>query len=92
VQLLTNEYTLVVWDAAQAISATPQAGVLAPESQFTFGMYAPQPYQNWSDYKSQCPTCNGAGQLEQMTLHFLLGMAGMTVLSFTWFVTSFAAF
>jgi hypothetical protein len=47
-QLLTNQYTLVVWDAAQALTATPQAGVLAPASQFTFGMYVPQPYQNWS--------------------------------------------
>jgi hypothetical protein len=52
-QLLTNEYTLVVWDAARPITAVPQAGVLAPDAQFTFGMYAPQPYQNWSS-KSDC--------------------------------------
>jgi hypothetical protein len=46
--LLTDQYTLVVWDAAQPITATPQAGYLAPNAQFTFGLYVPQPYTNWT--------------------------------------------
>lgn len=48
IPLLTNQYTLVVWDAAQPISATPKAGYLGAQQQFIFGMYTPQPYTPWS--------------------------------------------
>jgi len=87
-QLLTNQYTLIIWDADKPMTATPQAGYLGAYSQFTFGMYERQPYSNLSDFN--CPTCklSGAASLERMTFQFLLGMVGITVLSFTWFVTN----
>ncbi len=44
VPLLTATYTLVVMDAQQDFSATPQAGYLGVSDQYTFGMYVPQPY------------------------------------------------
>jgi hypothetical protein len=47
-QLLTNDYTLIVFDAASQISATPRAGYLGTYNQFVFGMYQPEPYQNWT--------------------------------------------
>jgi len=85
-RLVTNQYTLIIWDADKPMTAAPQAGYLGAYSQFTFGMYEKQPYSNLSDFN--CPTCNGAASLERMTLNFLLGMVGITVLSFTWFVTN----
>jgi hypothetical protein len=48
IPLLTNQYTLIVWDAAQPMTATPRAGYLGSYQQFTFGMYTPQPYTPWS--------------------------------------------
>lgn len=48
VPLLTNQYTLIVWDADQAITAAPRAGYLGSYAGFTFGMYTPQPYTPWS--------------------------------------------
>ncbi|MCJ1350870.1 MAG: hypothetical protein MMC33_000851 [Icmadophila ericetorum] len=42
--LLTETYTLVIHDAAAAITAQPQAGYLATYDQFTFGMYLRQAY------------------------------------------------
>ncbi len=47
-QLLTNDYTLIVFDAASQITATPRAGYLGTYSQFVFGMYQPEQYQNWT--------------------------------------------
>lgn len=41
--LLTETYTLVIFDAAGAATAAPEAGKLAPY-QFRFGMYVPQQY------------------------------------------------
>jgi hypothetical protein len=99
-QLLTNEYTLIVYDAASQITAVPRPGYLGTYNGFTFGMYQPEPYQNWTcefafrpvfpaDCPAfHCPTCSGAASLERMTLRFLFGMVGITVLSFTWFVSS----
>lgn len=42
--LLTEHYTLVIYDASQEVSATAQAGYLGTFSQFVFGMYTPRPY------------------------------------------------
>jgi hypothetical protein len=47
-QLLTNEYTLIVYDAASQITAMPRPGYLGIYNQFVFGMYQPEPYQNWT--------------------------------------------
>jgi hypothetical protein len=54
VPLLTNQYTLVVWDADQAMTAAPRAGYLGAYQQFTFGMYTPQPYTPWSGKSRPC--------------------------------------
>lgn len=84
--LLTDMYTLIIYDAASDISATAQPGYLAPYDQYTFGMYVPQSYVPLADF--QCPTCNGAlGDMERRALGMVLGMGVITVLSFTWFVT-----
>jgi len=83
--LLTETYTLIIYDAASSISATAQPGYLAVYNQFTFGMYTPQPYTPLSDY--QCATCSGAlGDLERKALGMVVGMCVITVMSFSWFV------
>ncbi|PBP20275.1 hypothetical protein BUE80_DR008895 [Diplocarpon rosae] len=84
--LLTQTYTLIIYDAESSISAAPAAGYLAPFDSYKFGMYVPQPYTPLSEY--QCATCSGAlGDLERKALGMVLGMGVLTVLSFTWFVT-----
>lgn len=84
IPLLTETYTLIVYDAASSISATAQAGYLAVYDQFTFGMYTPQPYTPLADYV--CATCSGAmSTMERQTLGFLFGMAGIAIASFTIF-------
>ena len=42
--LLTDQYTLVIHDAAKDVTAVASAGYLGTYDQFTFGMYTPQPY------------------------------------------------
>ena len=42
--LLTESYTLIVYDADSSISATAKAGYLGTQSQFRFAMYSPQAY------------------------------------------------
>jgi hypothetical protein len=84
--LLTNEYNLLIYDADGGASSVPDAGYLAPFSQFKFGLYTNKPYSNLSEW--HCVTCNGAlGKLESQALGFALTMATITVISFTWFVT-----
>jgi len=84
--LLTETYTLVIYDAASGISATAQAGYLAVYDSYTFGMYTPQPYTPLADF--QCATCSGAlSDMEKRALGMMFGMACLTVLSFTWFVS-----
>lgn len=83
--LLTNIYTLIIYDAASDISATAEAGYLAVQDTYTFGMYTPQPYTPLSDFI--CATCNGAlGPMEKRALGMMFGMCVLTVLSFGWFV------
>jgi len=83
--LLTETYTLIIYDAASSISAQAQAGYLAVYNQYTFGMYSPQPYVPLSDFK--CATCSGAlGDLERRALGMMLGMGVLSVLSGLWFV------
>lgn len=84
--LLTETYTLIIYDAGSSISATAQAGYLAVYDSYTFGMYTPQPYTPLADF--QCATCNGAlGDMERRALGMMFGMCCLTVLSFTWFVS-----
>jgi len=83
--LLTETYTLIIYDAQSSISATAQAGYLAVYDQYTFGMYTPQPYTPLNEFK--CATCSGAlSDMERRALGMVLGMSVITVLSFTWFV------
>lgn len=89
-QLLTETYTLLIYDAQSSVSATAQAGYLAPQDTYTFGMYIPQSATPLADYV--CATCNGAGTLERQTWGFLAGMVVMTVLSFTWFAGAAGVF
>jgi len=84
--LLTEIYTLIIYDADSSISATAEAGYLAVYDQYTFGMYSPQPYTPLSDF--ECATCSGAlGDMEKRALGMVFAMGAITVLSFTWFVT-----
>jgi hypothetical protein len=86
VPLLTEKYTLIIYDADSSISAAAQAGYLAPFNAFQFGMYLPQPYTGL-DAGFRCATCSGAlSDMERQALGFMFGMIGITVLSFTWFV------
>jgi hypothetical protein len=83
--LLTETYTLIIYDAGSSISATAQAGYLAVYDSYTFGMYVPQPYTPLADF--QCATCSGAlSDMHRRALGLVLGMGLLTVLSFTWFV------
>lgn len=85
--LLTEEYTLIIYDADSSISATAEAGYLDTFDGFTFGLYAPQSYTPLADGWT-CATCSGAlSDTEKRALGFALTMSIITVLSFTWFVT-----
>ena len=42
--LLTETYTLVIYDAAEAVTAVASAGKLGVSNDFMFGMYVPQAY------------------------------------------------
>ncbi|KAI1006996.1 hypothetical protein K3495_g1223 [Podosphaera aphanis] len=86
--LLTQTYTLIIYDADSSISATAQPGYLAVYSQYTFGMYSPQPYTPLGDFR--CATCSGGlSDIERQALGMVLGMGLITVMSFTWFVRGF---
>ncbi len=82
--LLMATYTLIIHDAAADVTEQPRAGYLGTQSQFTFGMYIPQPYTPIADYV--CATCSGAmSSMTRNTLGFMFGMAALTVVSFGWF-------
>ncbi|KAK4547762.1 hypothetical protein LTR36_000720 [Oleoguttula mirabilis] len=84
VPLLTETYTLIIHDAAKDVSATAQPGYLSVYDTYIFGMYVPQSYTPLADWT--CATCSGAmSSIERQALGFSLGMAALTVLSFSWF-------
>jgi hypothetical protein len=83
--LLTEMYTLIIIDADSEISATAEAGYLAPYDSFTFGLYKSKEYSDLGEWK--CATCSAAsGDLDRQALKFAVGMSMITVLSFTWYV------
>jgi hypothetical protein len=91
IPLLTESYTLVVYDAGSDITSIPQAGYLAVQDQFQFGMYSPQSYTPLNEFK--CATCSAAfSDHERQAFGLLLGMSIITVLSFTWFANGFGVF
>lgn len=84
--LLTEQYTLIIYDADSSITAPAAAGYLSVFEGFEFGMYLPQPYTPLSEWT--CVTCNAAmSDNERHAIGFALTMSIVTVLSFTWFVT-----
>ncbi|PYH88255.1 hypothetical protein BO71DRAFT_454180 [Aspergillus ellipticus CBS 707.79] len=90
VPLLTASYTLIVWDAGKAITATASAGHLSAAS-YTFGMYSPQPYTPLNGFI--CATCSFAlSEMERLGLKFAVGMVAITIASFTWFAGDFGVF
>lgn len=79
-------YTLVIYDAASAVTAVAGAGYLGVFDSYSFGMYTPQAYTPLAD-GFQCVTCSGAlSNMERQALGFMFTMGAITVLSFTWFV------
>jgi hypothetical protein len=52
VPLLTETYTLMIYDSQADVTAAPRAGYLGLANGFTFGMYTPQPYVPWSGKSS----------------------------------------
>ncbi|KAF2153224.1 hypothetical protein K461DRAFT_293498 [Myriangium duriaei CBS 260.36] len=89
-QLVTDKYTLIIYDASKSQSAVPSSGYLATFNQFTFGMYIPQPYTELSDYV--CVTCSGAlGSFERQSMTVVAIMATFAVLGGTWFTGGLGA-
>lgn len=91
IPLLTDHYTLVIYDAAVETTAAPRAGYLAVQNQFQFGMYVPRLPTPLNEFK--CSTCSAALSLhERQAFGVLLGMSVVTFLSFTWFANGFGVF
>lgn len=89
--LLTEMYTLIIYDADSSISATADPGYLGTYDGFTFGLYTNKPYTPLADWV--CVTCSAASSdLDRHALGAVLAMSVITVLSFTWFVTGFGLF
>lgn len=64
--LLTDQYTLVIHDAAKDVTAVASAGYLGAYDQFTFGMYTPQPYvPKDSQYTLQQPERSNTDSVKQ---------------------------
>ncbi|KAK2784482.1 hypothetical protein FQN52_009154 [Onygenales sp. PD_12] len=91
VPLLTEKYTLMVYDSSTDPTDIPDPGHLGSSNTFTFGMYTPQDYTPRTDF--QCATCGAAmSTTDKQALKFVFGMATITVLSFTWFVAGLGIF
>ncbi|KAF9884394.1 hypothetical protein FE257_001794 [Aspergillus nanangensis] len=92
IPLLTATYTLIVYDANKSIGDTAPAGHLSSQNnQFNFGMYLRQSYTPLGDW--YCSTCSGAlSDAERQALKFAVGMAVITVASFTWFAGGVGVF
>ncbi|CAJ2506056.1 Uu.00g001860.m01.CDS01 [Anthostomella pinea] len=88
--LVVAQYTLLIIDSDSSVSATAEAGYLAPYSGFQFGLYTSRPYEDLGEWK--CATCSAAnGDLDRKAVGFAVSMSIITVLSFTWYVMGFAA-
>lgn len=83
--LLTEEYTLIIYDSDSEMTATPRPGYLGVFDQFKFDMYKPRDYTPLAEWN--CPTCSAAiPSVDRTALGFALTMSIVTVASFTWFV------
>ncbi|KAH6604070.1 hypothetical protein Trco_007516 [Trichoderma cornu-damae] len=84
--LLVAMYTLIIKDTDASISQVPDAGYLGTFSGFTFGLYTPQPYTAFPDWR--CDACSAAlSKFDHQALGFAITMGLVTVLSFTWFLS-----
>ncbi|KAL2866901.1 uncharacterized protein BJX67DRAFT_120035 [Aspergillus lucknowensis] len=91
VPLLTATYTLIVYDESKEIDDVASAGELSSQNRYYFGMYVSQDYEDLENFV--CATCSGAlSSTELQALKFGVGMALITVASFTWFATGFGIF
>lgn len=108
VPLLTATYTLFVYDANKALTDTATAGYLSSNIGYSFGMYSPQAYTplggespfiypepdpRLTTPEFKCATCSGAiSDIQRQGIKFALGMAFITLASFTWFVGGLGIF
>ncbi|PKY05650.1 hypothetical protein P168DRAFT_289103 [Aspergillus campestris IBT 28561] len=91
VPLLTATYTLFVYDIDGEPGDTAKAGHLGSQIGYNFGMYLPQSYTPINEHV--CATCNGAlSDTERTALKFAVGMAAITITTFTWFAGDFGVF
>ncbi|KAJ5201798.1 uncharacterized protein N7498_006461 [Penicillium cinerascens] len=91
IPLLTATYTLFVYDASKSLSDTPVAGYLGSNIGYSFGMYTPQPYTPLGEFR--CATCSGSiSDIQRQGIKFALGMALITIASFSWFVGGLGIF
>ncbi|KAE8143913.1 hypothetical protein BDV38DRAFT_4411 [Aspergillus pseudotamarii] len=91
VPLLTATYTLYVYDVNSTLGDTASAGHLGSQIGYNFGMYTPQSYTPLDHYT--CATCNSAlTSTERNAIKFAVGMAAITVASFTWFASGTGVF
>ncbi|KAL4889871.1 hypothetical protein BDV59DRAFT_185656 [Aspergillus ambiguus] len=91
VPLLTATYTLYVYDVDGKMGDTAEAGHLGSQIGYNFGMYLPQSYTPLNHY--YCATCNAAfSDSERQALKFAIGMAAITITSFTWFAGGLGVF
>lgn len=85
--LMVEKYTLYILEAESKVTATAGPGSLTANAALTFGLYTGQPYTGLSE-GWVCGTCSGAlSDSDKRALGFLFTMVGITVMSFTWFVT-----
>ncbi|KAJ5675671.1 hypothetical protein N7462_008568 [Penicillium macrosclerotiorum] len=86
VELLTATYTLFVYDADKSLDDTASAGYLSGSVGYSFGMYRRESYTPLNEFK--CATCSGAiSDIQRQGLKFAVGMAIITIVSFTWFAS-----
>lgn len=104
-QLLTNMYTLIIYDADSSVSARPKPGYLQTFQMHQFGMYEPRKYVPWDGkfyfwtpdttnltctLEFQCVGCNSALSSHELSVLRIFAITGTTMLtSFLFFTYNF---
>ncbi|KAL5612998.1 hypothetical protein BROUX41_003925 [Berkeleyomyces rouxiae] len=83
--LVPHNYTLIIKDSEDSITAAAEGGYLAVQSTFTFGIYTPAPYTPLADW--ECTTCivGAASKSSSFVLPMVLTSLLITF-GFTWFL------
>ncbi|PHH52267.1 hypothetical protein CFIMG_003348RA [Ceratocystis fimbriata CBS 114723] len=83
--LVPNNYTLIIKDSEDSVTAAAEAGYLAVQSTFTFGVYTPAPYTPLADW--ECTTCivGAASRPSDMVLPMVISSL-LTTFGFMWFL------